>query len=242
MRFGAARRLLKQWLPRSVADRLRFAPWRLKKYRYSFEGEDILAGFLLAEHVTGRVGRYVDVGSNHPMHNSNTFMFYRQGWRGLCVDPTPGFAKDFARLRPRDRFIEAGVGPDGVMDFYRFSESQYNTFSPQLAERHRQDGHAGQSPIRVPIRPLMSLLDEASIPPESVDLFSLDVEGHEMAVLSGIDWTRFTPHVVIAEVFAASVADLLNDPVNLFLEGAGYVAASKLHNSAIYVRRPRVTT
>lgn len=232
-----AKSLLKRWLPRTVADRLRFAPWRLKKHRYSFEGEDTLADFLLRARIGTRVGCYVDVGANHPIHNSNTYWFYRRGWRGVCIDPTPGFAAAHARSRPRDVFVESGVGVEDELEFHTFEESRYNTFSQDLATRHRDRGEQYAFSTRVPVRPLMTILERCKVAPESVDLFSVDVEGHELAVLSGIDWQRFRPAVVIAEVFATSLPDLLVDPVNLLLEQAGYVAASKLHNSAIYVRR-----
>ncbi len=112
-----AKSLLKRWLPRTVADRLRFAPWRLKKHRHSFEGEDTLADFLLRARIGTRVGCYVDVGANHPIHNSNTYWFYRRGWRGVCIDPTPGFAAAHARSRPRDVFVESGVGVEDSSNF-----------------------------------------------------------------------------------------------------------------------------
>lgn len=134
-------------------------------------------------------------------------------------------------------FVESGVGADAELEFHTFEESQYNTFSKDLADRHRASGEPYAFATTVPVRPLMALLAEQAVSPESIDLFNLDVEGHELAVLSGIDWHRFRPAVVIAEVFATSLPDLLRDPVNLHLEQAGYVAASKLHNSAIYIRR-----
>lgn len=35
-------------------------------------------------------GIYVDIGAHHPFRFSNTYVFYKRGWRGINVDAMPG--------------------------------------------------------------------------------------------------------------------------------------------------------
>ena len=60
-----------------------------------------------------RNGIYVDVGAYHPKLFSNTYLFYKKGWRGICVDPNPEVGKMFRLARPRDVFLNVGVGDVG---------------------------------------------------------------------------------------------------------------------------------
>ena len=54
-------------------------------------------------------GFYVDVGVDHPRRYSNTYFFYKLGWRGVNIDAMPGSMNLFARIRPRDINLECGV-------------------------------------------------------------------------------------------------------------------------------------
>ena len=55
---------------------------------YAQEGEDLI----LYRMIYGKIdkGFYVDVGAHHPKRFSNTYFFYRKGWRGINVEPMPG--------------------------------------------------------------------------------------------------------------------------------------------------------
>jgi hypothetical protein len=54
---------------------------------YSQEGEDMV---LYRTFETVKEGFYVDVGAHHPDRFSNTYKFYKQGWRGINIDAMPG--------------------------------------------------------------------------------------------------------------------------------------------------------
>ena len=68
------------------------------KFAYSQEGEDLVIDRLLKGK---RNGFYVEVGCHHPHRFSNTFFFYKRGWRGVCIDPLPGTKDLFGRERAR---------------------------------------------------------------------------------------------------------------------------------------------
>lgn len=77
---------------------------------YSQEGEDLLLSRILGDK---KDGFYVDVGAHHPFRFSNTYLLYKQGWRGINIDAMPGSMKLFNRFRPRDINIECGVASGG---------------------------------------------------------------------------------------------------------------------------------
>ena len=53
---------------------------------FSSDGEDFILHKIFSKL---KNGYYIDIGSHHPILHSNTFLFYLNGWRGVCVDPLP---------------------------------------------------------------------------------------------------------------------------------------------------------
>jgi hypothetical protein len=70
---------------------------------WSQEGEDLILARIFGDKPDGF---YVDVGAHHPKRFSNTYYFYRRGWRGINIDAMPGSMLAFNRLRPSDINIE----------------------------------------------------------------------------------------------------------------------------------------
>jgi hypothetical protein len=59
--------------------------------------------------------------------------------------------------------------------------------------------------IDVPVRTLDTLLEEAGAP-RSLDFLSVDVEGHEIEVLSGFDFARWAPRFILLEDHVAHLS------------------------------------
>ena len=55
----------------------------LPKKFYGQSAEDAILQILLPE----RNGVYIDIGCGNPIKTSNTFVFYKRGWKGVVVDP-----------------------------------------------------------------------------------------------------------------------------------------------------------
>src|ERR1039457_5849033 len=56
-----------------------------------------------------RTGFYVDVGAFHPFNISNTYIFYKRGWRGINIEPNPASFRAFLKYRPRDINLNVAV-------------------------------------------------------------------------------------------------------------------------------------
>ena len=146
---------------RNMTDRVRRLIVRIKdqlrtflgQESYSQEGEDVV----LARIFDGRsTGFYVDIGCYHPIRYSNTYLFYRRGWRGINVDATPGVKTNFQKIRPRDINIESFVSADSSQrQFYLLSEPALNTASESLAAQRASISSTTKSALARPMHGLV---------------------------------------------------------------------------------------
>ena len=99
-----------------------------------------------------------------------------------------------------------------------------------LDRRSMAPGATPEKVIRVPVRTLDSILEEAGSP-AAFDFLSIDVEGHEIEVLQGFDLARWRPRLVMIE---DHVADLSK---HRYLNAAGYRIIRRYENNGWYVPR-----
>jgi FkbM family methyltransferase len=197
-----------------------FGQMRNRRFSYAQEGEDLVVDRLLEGK---KKGFYVEIGCHHPFRFSNTYMFYKKGWRGICIDPLPGTKKLFNATRPRDFVIEVGVGEQGgALIYHMFNEPALNTFDPDIAKQQQ-----------IEVRRLDEILaNMPNIP--TIDIMSVDVEGFDLQVLKSNDWNKFRPKIVIAECLTSDLLAIQSDPINILLTTQGYVAYAKTGHSVIF--------
>jgi FkbM family methyltransferase len=202
---------------------------------FSQEGEDLVLARLLAD-VTQ--GFYVDVGSNHPFRFSNTYLFYRWGWSGVCIDPLPGTERLFRRHRPRDIALEYAVSSTRcTVDYHMYPESALNTVDPVLAKRRSgQCAHEASEIRKVKAVPLADILDRHLPNRQDITFFSVDAEGLDQDVLESNDWDRYRPRLITAECLETSLAAVGVHPVSQLLKSVGYEAYAKTGNSVIFCK------
>lgn len=238
-------RRLKGHLPPSVWDAVEPSVRRVRRALsytgpgeqeecYSQEGEDLVAARLLGEIANGF---YVDIGAHHPIRHSNTYLFYRRGWRGLNVDATPGSMAEFRRMRPRDINVERLVALDpSPRHFYIFNEPALNTASGDLARKRPTESSQFRVANEVELHPctLASLLNEFLPKGRAIDLMTVDVEGLDFEVLRSNDWDRYRPTLILVELLNTEFADIESHEITLFLRGRQYRPVAKLYNTVIF--------
>jgi FkbM family methyltransferase len=143
-------------------------------------------------------GFYIDVGANDPKNCSVTKYFSELGWHGINVEPNEKFPL-LAKDRPRDVNLNVAVADrDGEETFYEFPNSPaLSTFVRHEAEDHHSRFGFEFNVRRVPIRTLKSICENHDV--GEIDFMSIDVEGYERQVLSGANWRRFRPRVILLE-------------------------------------------
>jgi FkbM family methyltransferase len=185
--------------------------WKRLKFTYAQEGEDIIAQALLPE----PEGFYVEVGGFHPVSISNTYLFYRKGWRGIVIDPVPRVAELFRKRRPKDLILEYAVSDkEGTRQFDIMRATETN----RLAEGPTDPAQIPLSSIQVQCRKLSSILNDHLPPGRKIDFLTVDAEGHDINVLMSNDWQRFRPRLVAVEDFLPSA----QSPICQFLAQKGY--------------------
>ncbi len=194
------------------ADELSAVKAQSKGPFFAQEGEDcILSDLFPADHL----GFYVDVGAHHPYRFSNTAYFSLRGWSGINIDAAPGAVAAFARARPNDVTVECAVGlTEDEMDFFLFDEPALNTLEPDRARQLEQETNYRVKEVRrLPVRRLDAILSEHLPRGKRIDFLSIDVEGHELAVVHSNDWQRYRPTYVLLELLGRGMLDLAEDPV-----------------------------
>ena len=183
-------------------------------------------------------GVFVEAGANDGIRQSNTLALERIGWTGLLIEPSPKSFAALLRNRPRSTCIQAALVESNrvtELEGTFASDSLMATAHEALMERDRA-GLAAFSIERlrrglglkarpalttVPARTLNEVLTSFGV--TDIDLLSLDVEGFEFKVLTGL--TDFRPRIVIIETRSFD-AFLMSE----LMLSKGYLLAANLSN------------
>jgi FkbM family methyltransferase len=198
---------------------------RTAKKSYSQWGEDALVlEFFGDEHQ----GIFFEAGAHHPTNISQTYLLELAGWSGLLVEALPNMRDQFVLLRPQSKLVQKALGsPEQAGQVLSFIVPA----DGNLAEA-RLLGPGEKAPNdseihRIEVTTISAVLSEAAV--EKLDYLSLDIEGHELAALRGLDFDRWQPMLILVE-------DHLYDlELHRFLKTKGYCLVYRLGSNNWYV-------
>lgn len=173
------------------------------------------------------LGFFVEVGANDPRRDSQSFHLEEAGWTGILIEPLPDLAAELRRQRKAQVFEVACSSPDRAGQIMQLHVAgAFSSFDPDLAVT----GMRADRIIDVKVRTLDDVLSQgnASAP---IDLMSVDVEGHELEVLSGFDFSRWKPRLVLLEDHVSN----LNK--HRFMSNVGYALMRRTGLNGWYVPR-----
>jgi FkbM family methyltransferase len=159
-----------------------------------------------------RAGYFVDVGANDPKDISQTWHLEQKGWQGVLIEPQPALAQKLREQRKAMVFACACSSPQNAGKVLPFQVSGIHS---SLDLDFFVAGMRKDSVIDVPVRTLDDILQEANAP-APIDLMSIDVESHEVEVLSGVTLSRWRPRLILIEDLA------LNLRIHRLLRSCGY--------------------
>jgi FkbM family methyltransferase len=178
---------------------------------------------------SSRPGFFIEAGANNGIRGSNTYYLEKHyGWTGLLIEAIPHRFVECKQARPGSTSVHCGlVSPDypdrfvelvymDMMSMVRSNDGAVDMdahMAENIATNRYNDELIGTT-FFAPARTLASVLAEHGNP--SIDLFSLDVEGHELDVLKGHNWDQCSPAYILIE-------DWDKDGVAEFLTAKGYV-------------------
>ncbi|MRG46927.1 FkbM family methyltransferase [Chitinophaga sp. SYP-B3965] len=181
-------------------------------------------------------GFYIDIGAHHPIRFSNTYKFFKRGWRGINIDAMPGSMERFRKLRKEDINLELPLSDKKeVLNYYIFNEKALNTFDE--TEARKKDGVNGFKITDVRSLETSTLTDVVNkyVPAgQSIDFLSIDIEGYDMKVLKSNDWNKIRPEIVLIEDLNSSIEDSLQGEQFRFMKSVDYKLIARTFNTAFY--------
>ena len=184
-------------------------------------------------------GTFVNVGANHPRIDSNTYFFYLRGSRGVNLEPIPRLRALFDEERPEDLNLEvAATDSDGEIVLHEIvndaDETGHSSVRDDVAENHRSltDFHVRSYPVAA--RTIAGLIAEHAIEPP--DFMSIDVEGHEAAVLRVRLGALRRPKVLVVESLQSLTHEPTHDEWEPMLLANGYLFATFNGLNRFYLR------
>ena len=201
---------------------------------YSQFAEDLMVSNILGYEKQN--GYYVDVGCNHPINYSNTYLFYQRGYRGICIDPNAFYTNHWKKYRPKDSFGVYGIGTKNeelnYIKYKDYPECNRIVTGKELNLLDTQGKHPSYSKSTIKVKKLVDVLLSYKWFPQRFDYLNVDCEHLDLDVIKSNDFTRFRPTVI-------SVEDLFEDDKNSeiykYLENLDYEKKGQFGLSKIFV-------
>lgn len=213
--------------PRSITE------FRHAMVSYAQFGEDLLAQELLG------YGRsdvyYIDIGAFHPIKKSNTYIFYKRGGKGICIEPNPEAYSLWKQFRPRDTFIPKGVIPQSSdVSSWGYRSNPGNAETNHIATLDKGDM---LDCLHIECATIKEIILNEMPKSQQVDLLSIDCEGMDLAIIQDFPFETIRPKVAIVEDYVFSE----NSEVSIATKNKGYLIASYAKISKIFVDARHIT-
>lgn len=209
---------------------------------YSSYGEDaIFNGVLkrlswLMQKDLFQPNTYIDIGSFHPVKESNTYFLYKRGWCGTLVDPNSYFNVLVHELRPMDILYNCAVDVEpGTKEFYMFGDmDSSNTLSAEFAERKKNSQHTGISwTAQVPAKTIDEIVKIHLDYFQRTPFFmNIDIEGKDYEVIQTYSHDVRIPFIMLEDdsnkIFNGS-------PTRAYMESKGYLPVATTFLTTLYI-------
>ena len=189
-------------------------------------------------------GYYVDIGAFDGVHLSNSLTFEQQGWDGICVEANPKYAELCEKSRTNAKCIQAAcsskIGENillhtdelGLLSSIERSDDKTEDIKRRYANRGLEFNDLNE--ISVPVTTVDQILkDEYCKDIKVIDFISIDVEGHEMEVLKGMDIKLWKPRIILIE---ANSGEEENEIKEYLVGKMGYILSRKVGVNLFFVR------
>jgi FkbM family methyltransferase len=218
---------LKSWIRRKIGIYYRCS--------YAQCGEDIIVKTIF-DAMKIYHPSYLDIGAHHPCYFNNTYIFYKNGSRGINVEPDPTLYKKFKIARRRDINLNIGINKEaGTLDLNIMSARTLNTFSSAEAKTYEDLGYKIEKQVSIPVITINQLLDQYLN--KSPDFLSIDVEGMDYDILNSLDFSRYRPIVICVETveFSNTGFGRKREEIEKLIISKGYFKFADTYINSIYV-------
>lgn len=214
---------------------------KTRKISYSFGGIDNLIGYIFKDTYKGI---YIDVGCHHPVLNNNTYLLYKKGWNGINIDLDEKNIELFNYSRSKDTNIKIAISDSKKeVDLYFYhNKSAINTIDKKTSEYQK----ANVKEIKkISADKLENIINKSPYNNKLIDFLSVDVEGHELEVLKGLNMKKYKPKVIVVEyldltakkleIKNLNINNILTSELYLFMINNGYTLVNWLHSDLVFI-------
>jgi FkbM family methyltransferase len=184
-------------------------------------------------------GFFVECGAFDGVYDSSCLMFEESlGWKGVNIEASPVIFPMLQERRPNSTNLHLALSSSsGTAVFRHVSDEVHGDFLGWGSLEHQPaqatEIEAGGMKVTEWQVPTCAWRDvEALQSSGAIDLFVLDVEGHELAVLEGMKGSKVLPKVMCVEHGQVGL-----DRLNESLAALGFDYVSSLHVNSFYVRQ-----
>ncbi len=178
----------------------------------------------IARYLPATSGTFVELGAYDGKTQNNTLHFEEKGWRGILIEPLPEAYAACVQNRPLAKVFNCACVPHNYPEptIAMTAVGLMSMVAGMMGDAEKEEGwirrgeeiqNIARSSVIVPARTLDSILLEGNLP--NPDLLILDVEGAEIKVLQGLDFSLHRPRHIVSE-------DAYTDQVAHFLGTKGY--------------------
>ncbi|MEM6603037.1 MAG: FkbM family methyltransferase [Pseudomonadota bacterium] len=200
---------------------------------YGQYGEDIIIKSLLqasdGKRYDDKKVTYLDIGANHAINMSNTWLLYQDGMKGVLVEPNPDLHQDLENLRPNDKLIRGGVSVDSSTEskLYVSDHHELASFSKDFIDNYYKNRSLKNKSIKEVTVKTYDINDliEQEFPEKKIDFLNIDVETLDYDVLVRIDFSKIDIKIICIEPSDCFLSDLEisnTDRISNLLTSKGY--------------------
>jgi hypothetical protein len=168
--------------------------YKYKKISYSFNAVDLIIDYIFKNKNNGF---YLDVGSQHPISNNNTYLLFKRGWSGINIDLDKKNIDLFNTARPNDINLNLAISSDVAEKklYFYHDKSPINTLDKVVSDFQTATVNEIK---RIKTTTLNIALQNLKLN-NKIDYMNLDVEGHEMDIFKAFDLSLYKPSIISVE-------------------------------------------
>ena len=216
--------------------------YKYKKISYSFNAVDLIIDYIFKNKNNGF---YLDVGSQHPISNNNTYLLFKRGWSGINIDLDKKNIDLFNTARPNDINLNLAISSDVAEKklYFYHDKSPINTLDKVVSDFQTA---TVKKIKRIKTTTLNIALQNLKFN-NKIDYMNLDVEGHEMDIFKAFDLSLYKPSIISVEFLDLDMKYLefknndlqriVNSDLYKHLINNKYHFVNWLHGDLIFVHR-----
>ena len=243
--------MIKKFKEKFIKNKIIYKCYRILKSRpfvsNSAFGEEILVNRIFKSF---KYGFFVDVGAYNPVIGSLTKKLYDKGWNGINIDFSEPNIKLLKLFRKRDISLQTGVSDkNGIQESFSFDPSSgTNTLNRNYAEGWSKNFFKNFKEKKIRCQTLTKILNDHGVK-NDFEYLNIDVEGHDLSVLRGLDLNLYKPKLITCEIipnqkklwdgnktiYFSTLEQVLNSDICKYLQKHKYKLISHYYLTSFFV-------